>query len=132
MLRGKKAKSVSLRRLSQQWSEYCLPFLAELTGTTTRDTSNQHPVALFEILDFLPDFLNYANAFVAQSSSWCACRDVAFQDVKVGAADGSPLHLHQRIKATAQPGNLLVYELALSDSIVDERFHGGLRCCSLV
>ena len=119
MLSGKKAKSVSLRRLSQQWSEYCLPFLAELTGTTTRDTSNQHPVALFEILDFLPDFLDHADAFVAQSSSWCACRDVAFQDVKVGAANG----------CGRNPDNLLVYELALSDSIVDERFHGGLRCC---
>jgi hypothetical protein len=130
MLRGKKAKSASSKRLWQQWYQYCLLFLAELTGTTTRDTSNQHPVALFEILNFLPDLLNYADAFVAQSSSWCACRDVAFQDVKVGAADGSPLHLHQGIKATAQPRNLLVYELALSDSIVDERFHGWLRCCS--
>ena len=72
-------------------------FAAEPAGAARGDARDQHPVAGLDVLHARADLDDRADRFVAEDPTVGHGRDVALEDVQVGAADGDRVDPHDRV-----------------------------------
>ncbi len=91
-----------------------------------RDAGDEHAVARLERRDAGADLVDDADAFVAENAARRAGRDVALEDVQVGAADGGLDDFDDGVARRADFGLGSLFERFFSGSVIDERFHESL------
>ena len=69
------------------------------------------------------DFLNNARPLVAKNSTWTARRDIALQDVQIGAAYRRLADLDDRIARIFHLRHWPIFDDFLAGSFVDKGFH---------
>ena len=84
-------------------------FPAEPARAAGGDARDEHPIAGLDVLHAGADGLDRADRFVAQNAAVGDGRDVALEDVQIGAADGDRVDPHDGVGVGLQCrfGNLI-------------------------
>ena len=83
---------------------------AVLALAAGRDAGDENAVAGTECGDAGADGIDDADAFMAEDAARCAGRDVAFEDMQVGAADRRLRYLHDRVGRCLYRGFWAVFD----------------------
>ncbi len=86
-------------------------------------------VAHFEAGDCAAEFVDHSNAFMAESTAGRDARDIAFQNVEVGSADGGRDDAHNRIGRFPDLGPWLLLQGSFSGPEVNQGSHRGGEVC---
>ena len=107
--------------------------LATVRTATARTHARQdHLVADGQLRDARADLGDDADAFVSEDSTDFDLRDVALQDVQVGAADSGGDHLDDDVRRLLDHWIRYLFPALLAGTFVDECFHGWNSLCSVV
>lgn len=96
---------------------------AESADCTGVDACNEDAVAALELFDLATDFLHDANPLMSESTPFVYGRNVAFDDMQIGSADGRSDHLNERLRLLGDLGHIFVHDFDLAYAIIRERFH---------
>jgi hypothetical protein len=103
--------------------EHPLPAVFALAASA--DAGDQHPVARLERRDGGSDAVDDADPFVPQDAARFAAGQIALEDVQIGAADGRPCDLDDRIRRRLDFWLRMVFPALLARAVIDERLHRG-------
>jgi hypothetical protein len=84
--------------------------LTHRTAGTATDTTDQHPIALFEPPDGITSLFDNAHALMPDRRSIQRRRYMALQDMQIGATDGGVDDLQDRVGRLLNLGLRLVFE----------------------
>lgn len=89
------------------------------------DAGNKHAVAGLEYRDGAADLVDNSDALMAQDAAGLAARQIALEDMKVGATDGRFDDLDDCVCRRSDLRLGAIHKSLLPDSLVDQGFHGG-------
>ena len=92
------------------------------------DARDQDPVAGLEGSHRRANAVNHADAFMAENAPRRATRQIAFEDVQVGAANGRPGDPDDGIAGRDDLRLRVVFKGLLARSMIDQSFHRRLWC----
>jgi len=99
------------------------PAPAILALPARRDARNQNAVALVKTADAGSGFINHSDSFMAENPASRDCRQIAFENMQVGAADGCLGHPHHGVGRLAQRRLRHFFQLFFSRTAIHEGFH---------
>ena len=103
-----------------------LPFTAVPAPTAGAHARHQHPVSRSDGRDGRPDRLDGAHRLMAEDPARCRVRQVAFEDVQVGAADGGGVDADDRVGLVHDAWIGDVVPALLAGTVVNEGLHDDL------
>ena len=86
-------------------------------------------VSRFECRHCRPNLVNDADALMAKNAAGLAGRDVALEDVQIGAANCRFGDLDDRVGGRRDVRFGTVFQGLLARALINERFHRS-RCCA--
>jgi hypothetical protein len=99
------------------------PLAAVLAAAAGGDTGDQHAVAGPEAADCRADGLHHADALMPEDRTRPAGRDVAFQNMQVGAADGRPGQAYDGVARLLDHGFRAFFQCPQACAFIDECSH---------
>ena len=96
---------------------------AEAARAARRDARDEHPVADLDRLDAGADCLDRADRLVAEDPAVGHRRDVALEDVQIGAADGDGVDADDGVGVARDRGLRDLLPGLLAGSVIHERLH---------
>ncbi|EER43888.1 predicted protein [Histoplasma capsulatum H143] len=104
------------------------PLPAKATNAAGRNARDEHGVARHEALDTRADFVDHADAFMAQHTAWRGGLHVALDDVQIRAADSGVLEFDDCVRRRLDAWLRALFDVDDAFAFIDESLHTGVAC----
>jgi hypothetical protein len=98
---------------------------AIFTFSTRGNAGNQYMITRFEGSDGRTNFGDHPNALVAQNSAWLAGGKIAFENMKIRAANGGLSDLDDGISRGGNLRHGMLFESLFAGAMIHKSLHRG-------